>query len=168
MSRPLLPLSAITHTETTESSPVKETAEYYRIGLEIGLIPVPEAIIWIDDVLIRKTNPDMALIEASLAGSRGAYAVADELAGVEGYALRENVTPRLLARMFVMLSSDAEAVGQIVGWLDRMAKEDYSPTPQAKAEMQGLETDFYLADEGIYSRVDVVTENLRTFLKWYA
>ncbi len=168
MSKPLLPLSVSEQMKTAEPSLLKETAEYYRIGLAIGLISTAEAMTWIDSVLICETEPDMALIEASLSGSRGAYAVADELAGVEGSALREAVARRLLARMSVLLSSDAETANQIVGWLDRMADEDYAPTPQAKAEMEGLEEDFYLANDGIYSSVAEVTEELRTFLQRYA
>ena len=161
MNKPLLPLSVSEQMKTAEPSLLKEMAEYYRIGLELKLISVSEAMTWIDSVLICDTEPDMALIEASLSGSRGASTVADELAGVEGSALREEVARRLLARMSVLLSSDAETAKQIVGWLNRMADEDYAPTPQAKAEMQGLEEDFDLAYDGIYSRVAEVTEELR-------
>lgn len=44
MPQPLLPLAALENAAATEPSVLKEWAEYYRIGLELGLISIAEAI----------------------------------------------------------------------------------------------------------------------------
>ncbi len=67
---------------------IKETAEYFRHGLHLGLHTVVETMVWLDVVIAEEPVPDIAIIEAALSGSRGPIAVADWLAQVPGTYVR--------------------------------------------------------------------------------
>jgi hypothetical protein len=87
---------------------IKTTAEYYRRGLLLRLDILSDAMVWIDATLITEPDPDIALIEASLCGSKGSIAVADWLAQIPGEADQKTVARRMLSAMLARIDRDPE------------------------------------------------------------
>lgn len=151
-------------------SNLKEMAECYRIGLKLGMFCVPEVMAWIDSVLLAEPEPDIALIEASLCGSRGPSAVALELGGVSGPCHREAIRQCLLSAMHALLTADRRKAPSVAHWLEHLASHEIivDADEAAYGEMLSLAEYHYLAKEGIVGNVEEVTDQILQFLARYA
>jgi hypothetical protein len=141
--------------------PVKETAEYFHYGLMLGLHSVRDAMAWIDTIIDAEPVPDIALIEASLSGSRGPRAVADWLAQVPGEFDKQKVAKLLMRAMLERLNQDPEQAQRIARWLYEMALE---APDEAENEMWYFDDALELASDGIYGDVNEIRNELVTFL----
>lgn len=103
---------------------LKEDAEFYRLALDAGLCPVEEAIAWCDAVIMEEAEPDQAIIDASLEGSNGAYAVARALRNVEG-EFEEIVVLRRLFRHMRDLLVRERSYGYRIGMKLTTMASDY-------------------------------------------
>jgi hypothetical protein len=143
---------------------IKTTAEYYQRGLLLGLDILSDAMVWIDAMLITEPDPDIALIEASLCGSKGAIAVADWLAQVPGEADKKTVSRRLLSGMLARIDHEPEAALQVAYWLYCMAADEELPDLAGEGSMWLFWDDFDLAVKGINGDLEALHAELRGFL----
>lgn len=146
---------------------IKETAEFFRYGLMLGIHIAIDAIAWLDTVLIADPAPDIALIEASLCGSRGPVAVADWLKQVPGKFDRKMVARRLCSEMFVLLRKDRTQAPVVAHWLYQMALDDFAPDKEAEQEMWYFDDALILARGGMYGDVAEINDELERFLSHY-
>lgn len=136
---------------------IKTTAEYYRRGLLLGLDLMPEAMVWIDSILVSEATPDIAMIEASLCGSHGPFAVADWLAQVPGEIDRPMVARRLLYGML-------PRIPEVTHWLYEMAGEGDWPDLAGERQMGSFWDEYDDAVNGIYGDPEEIYRELRAFL----
>ncbi len=135
----------------------KTTAEYYRRGLLLGLDLMAETMAWLDNLLLMEETPHIALIEASLSGSRGASAVADWLAQLPGEADKRMVARRLLYGMLPLIP-------EVTHWLYEMAKEDDWPELAGERQMRFFWDEYDDAADGIFGDPEEILKELRAFL----
>jgi hypothetical protein len=146
---------------------IKTTAEYFRRGLILGLHSVANALAWIDMILITEPTPDIAIIEASLCGSRGPIAVAEWLAYTPGVFDKRTVARRLLGAMHVWLSQDRAKAAKVAHWLYQMALDGDTPDGVAEERMWYFDDAFGLATDGVYGNAEELCEELIAFLAQY-
>jgi hypothetical protein len=149
------------------SGEIKEGAELYRRGLLLGLLSVSDAITWLDVVIASEAKPDIAIIEASLSGSRGPIAVADWLKEVPGPFDERAVAGRLLGKMHGGLVDGALPPATVTRWLFQMAMDGDAPDDQAEGQMLGLDDELSLAADGIVGSVPEIRDRLEQFLRAY-
>jgi hypothetical protein len=136
---------------------IKTNAEYYQRGLIMGLDLLAETMAWIDQTLVTEAVPDIALIEASLCGSQGPYAVADWLAQLPGEADKRMVARRLLYRMLPLIP-------EVVHWLYDMASDDDWPDLAGEGQMWSFWDEYDDAVSGVYGNLEEIRKELRAFL----
>ena len=151
-----------------DAAPIKETAEFYRYDLLIGLHSVSDAMEWLDAFLIAEEEPDIALIEASLAGSQGYYIVADRLGEVPRTFDKSAVARRLCGKMLTYLRQDPARLQTVVRWLYEMTRDEYAPDEEAESEMVCLDDSFDMAIGMVYGSVEEVYKETEEFLARYA
>ncbi|RYG66191.1 hypothetical protein EON80_15920 [bacterium] len=122
------------------NSAIKAEAEFYRIALEFGLCDPAEAIVWCDSVIMAEAAPDIAIIEASLTGSRIKHALIKELAQVAGTADPEVIKRRLFGAMHTLLLENRDNAPRVAECLYGIADENGDYPPMDEPEMW----DFYL------------------------
>jgi hypothetical protein len=85
---------------------MKEQAEFYRASLRLGLVKISDVIAWCDSVIMAEASPDIGIIEASVSGSQGVYAVVDALSQVQGDFDKRAVNKRLFRSMYDLVNQD--------------------------------------------------------------
>ncbi|MCW3051984.1 MAG: hypothetical protein JWN14_1154 [Chthonomonadales bacterium] len=143
---------------------IKTTAEFYRRGLLMGLDLLAETMAWIDQTLVTEAVPDIALIEASLCGSQGRYAVADWMAQIPGECDKTMVVRHLLGRMLLIIDRDPAHIPDVTHVLYQMAGEDDWPDLAGERCMWSFWDDFDLAAIGRYGDPKEVIAEMRAFL----
>jgi hypothetical protein len=88
-----------------EAPSTKETAEFFKMMLLAGWVQRTAVVAWADSVLVNQAEPDPALIDISMSGSRPIHEVFSSLDEVRG-----SLRPVIPARMFMAyLSIEYEA-----------------------------------------------------------
>ena len=147
---------------------MKGQAEIYRRGLLLGLFKKSEVIAWCDTIIMAEAAPDLAIIQASMAGSKGVNAVAQALAEVPGDYDRQVVIAQLLAVMRELLRQDRTQAPNVARWLYEMAMDDNVPDATARADMVYFWDTIDLALNGVLGDVEALTGELLQFLNKYA
>jgi len=147
---------------------IKEQSEVFRRGLLLGLFRVLPVIAWCDSVIMAEPSPDVAIIEASLAGSRGADAVARALSEADGDFEESKVISALFRPMLDILNANAKQASTIGEWLYRMVQNGWAPNEEVEADMINLPEDMDMAQEGICGNLEAVTNEMRRFLEKYS
>jgi len=147
---------------------IKEQAEVFRRGLLLGLFRVPPVIAWCDSVIMAEPSPDVAIIEASLAGSRGADAVARALSETDGDFEESKIISALFRPMLDVLNADAKQASTVGEWLWRMVQKGWTPDEDAEVDMNNLPEMVDMAQEGIGGDLEEVTNEMRSFLEKYS
>jgi hypothetical protein len=147
---------------------LKETAEYYRVGVLVGFVRMADAIAWTDSVIAAEDDPDIALIEASMCGHKRPEDFASALAQLAGVANRNTVIQRLLKSMYDAVVQDKSQAQHIAHCLYMMAIEGYAPDQEAQSYMMGIEDELYLVEGAAPKYIQKVVEELINFLRPYA
>jgi hypothetical protein len=129
---------------------LKTTAEYYRRGLMWDLDLLDEAMAWIDQRLVVEAEPDIALIEASLSGSQGRFAVADWLAQVPGEFNPQMVARRLLVGLLQEIDRHPEKIFEAANGLYEMAIADDWPDLEGEDRMRSFDDELIMASSHIH------------------
>ena len=146
----------------------KEQAEIYRYGLPLGLFEVSDVVKWCDFIVMAEPSPDIGIIEASIAGSKGAYAVASALSEVQGEFDKVLVIRHILGAMYEVLRVNRTKAPLVARLLYRMASDNDFPDDDTETEMWRFWDEVDLAVEGIHGDVEEVTDDLLRFLKRYS
>ena len=141
--------------EFSESMPseklnMKETAEFYRLALGLGLVTVGEAIAWCDAVIAAQDDPPLAILRASMVKGKKHNGVENELALLEGEFDEAAVLRRLFAKMYELLSHDPAQMKRILNALISLGTDNPSLDEETKAEIRHFHIYEDLCDENIF------------------
>ncbi len=156
------------NSRSSEHKDMKEQAEVFRVGLLLGLFKLSDVIAWCDSVIMEEATPDIAIIEASISGSKGVNAVANALSEVEGEFNKRSVTKLIFRSMYDSVNQDRKQAPQIAEWLYRMAFDYGAPDEEAESEMTYYYDAIDLAVDGIYGDAEKLTEKMLQFLHEYS
>lgn len=144
---------------------MKEQAEFYRVGLLLGLISLSDAVAWCDSIITAEEAPDIGIIEASISGSQGVSAVAAALTQVEGEFDYRTVTKRIFRAMYDLVKNDRSQAHEVASMLYQMASENDLPSLDCEAEMWAFCDAIHLAAEGILGDKDKLIDEMVDFLE---
>jgi hypothetical protein len=143
---------------------IKETAEYYRQALILGLVGNSEVIKWIDSVIEEEKNPDISLLEASMAGSKGTEEVTHWLEQVPGSFNQPEVMRRLLETMYNTVVGDRASAFRIISLLYEAHLLGELPEGMGQ-RISHYEYALDLATEGIAGNIDEIIDDFEIYLK---
>jgi hypothetical protein len=144
---------------------MKEQAEFYRAALLLGIIQIKDVIAWCDSIIIEEELPDIAIIEASMSGSKGVNAVADALSGVKGGFDKRVVTKHIFGSMYDFVSQDRKQAPKVARQLYHMAIDNDVPSDEAEPEMWYFWDAIDLAVDGIHGDEEKLIDEMLQFLK---
>lgn len=147
---------------------MKEQAEVYRVGLLLGLFKLSDVISWCDSIIMAEASPDVAIIEASISGSKGINAVSNALSEVNGEFNKRLVTKVIFRSMYDLVNRDRKQAPQVAEWLYRMAFDYGALDEEAKSEMTYYYDAIDLAVDCIYGDVEELTDRMLQFLQEYS
>lgn len=132
--------------EATELySSEKEDAEFYRLSIQFGLKTVQEAVVWCDSIIVAQDAPEIAIIEASLLGSKSKYWMLEALKQVPGQANPQSLKRRIFKEMYSVLLEDRKQATPISRMLWDIATEQIDFPSVDEPEMWGYYDDLYIA-----------------------
>jgi hypothetical protein len=146
---------------------MKNEAEFRRVALNLGLYTVAEVIAWCDEIIMAQDHPDIAIIEASLYGSDGCWAVSSVLMGVEGKIDKPAITRRFLHWFLEIITCDRSKAEDVAKHLVDLEYEDYG-VPNAVTSVEDYVVRFYYAfDEDVNDPegIEKLTNEIIRFLK---
>lgn len=144
---------------------MKERAEAYRAALLLGIIQIKDVTAWCDSIIIEEELPDIAIIEASISGSKGVNAVADALSGVKGESDKRVVTKRIFGCMYDFVSQDRKQAPKVARQLYHMAIDNDVPNDEAEPEMWYFWDAIDLAVDGMHGDEEKLIDEMLQFLK---
>jgi hypothetical protein len=144
---------------------IKESAEYYRVGVLIGLIDKAEAIAWVDSVILAEDQPELELIEASMCGSKRLPDFSTTFARIGGTANRHIVIRQLFKTMLAIVERDRFKAKLVTRYLELMVIEGYAPSTQAEGYMRGIDDEFSFSEAWSSQQRDNLTKGLIDFLQ---
>lgn len=147
---------------------MKEQAEFYRVALLLGIIQIENAIAWCDSIIMKEESPDIAIIEASISGSKGATAVADALSEVKGEFDKRIVTKRIFGSMYDLVSQDRKQALKVARLLYHMAIDSDLPDEEVEPEMWYFDDAIYLARDRVYGDEEKVIDEMLQFLRTHS
>ena len=149
---------------------LKTEAEIMRICLELELISKSEVISWADNVVAKTDQPDLAVIEVSLAKNHYINDILKVLEDVGGTIDLARLYQEVFALMKTKLQPDPDSETLIARALFRMAINGDVPDKSAAEEMYRFYDDLDLARYGYYKNrtVEDVRKQLRSFLNRYS
>jgi hypothetical protein len=146
---------------------IKDTADFFRLGLVTGLIDKPSVVAWADSVIEERQEIDPAIIDVCLAGSRPVGEMISMLRQVKG-SMRPEVSLGMLLAYAAEIHRDRnERTGQIVLGLFRLTRMEDLPQ-DVEMKLHRLDDGLYLAREGYYGSKSSVTMALQDWLSEYS
>ena len=146
----------------------KTYAEILCTCLEFGLIPLSDVISWADKQIEQSSEPDITLIELSMAGTLDIPVVAKLLRDVPGELFLDQVYQGVFSCMRATLIDQPEAESGIVHALYKMAMAGDIPDKAASSQMFWFYDALDLAKCGYTGDIEEVRSKLHTFLDHYS
>jgi len=144
---------------------MKEQAEFYKAALLLGMVQIKDVIAWCDSIIMAEETPDIAIIEASISGSKGVNAVADALSAVKGEFDKRAVTKRIFGSMYDLVNQDRKQAPKVARQLYHMAIDNDVPSDEAEPEMWYFWDAIDLAIDGVYGHEEKLIDEMLQFLK---
>lgn len=146
-----------------EKPNIKEIAEFFRIGLRVGLSIPSNIVRWADAIILAEDKPDISIIEVSLAGGRQNKMI-DALRDVKGEIRPDYLIKLMLAYCLKHLKAKQGDADSFTGLLYRLkcasdVSEDMDYT------LTWLDDELYLAREQILGTVEQSMDEIISFLK---
>jgi hypothetical protein len=145
-------------------SVLKEQAEVLRIGLVAGVRTTRDAVTWADGLIAAQSQPDLSLLNVSLAGSRSAAEMSTLLDEVPGDCDRVEVMRGILADLLHLLEREPQRADDIARWLYLWSVNGDLPDPPFGWEANALDDTFDLARRTIIPREEAMRQ-LLVFLR---
>jgi len=140
-------------------------ADYYRYGIELGILGFEKAMVWADKIIALESEPDVEIIDVALASPRGRNGVMDALKAVKGVRDPQLAGKMLLRDLQVQLQNGCplKAISRkasMVTWVTQM--------PEAiRWQFDRIDDDISLAEQGIYDDVEHLSIELNSILTQY-
>jgi hypothetical protein len=158
------PFITMSNDRSLESPTRKEVAEFFRLGLRLGLFDTSPIIKWADSIIEQEDKPDISIIDVSLAGSRGINETITCLGEIKGH-LREDVPVELLLAYFRRkLVSGQLNIDSVAAMFYSLAK-----MPEVTGDVAGalhvLDENLSMAEDGLCGSVEEALDDIKCFLE---
>jgi len=156
---------------------IKEKAEYFKIGLMLGVHTVLDVVRWADSEIERSGKPLYFFIELSLMEHSGPKDVRSKLnefeRSLDKSRVLRKILPKLLGRMYGVLSQHPEKGPLFANNLYQLYLEldqefGHAGLPEELYPMLALDDQYLLARQGIDGTEHQVLWSFLAFLKPYA
>jgi hypothetical protein len=142
---------------------VKEYAEFFRLGLCVGIIRTQEVARWADSMIEKEDKPPIEVIEVTLACNRNANETISCLRQVKG-EVRPDVPINLLAAYLLKrLQENGIDHGKAIRALYKASWS--GGDSELELEIMMLEDSWCLAEDGIYGNPDDLKKEIDLFLE---
>jgi hypothetical protein len=144
----------------------KDAYSYFRMGLVTGIVDKQSLVEWADNEIVRNPEPDRAMFELSLSGSRPHSQTIWLLHEFERGADYSLSLSLLLARAGILLEQDPEQASAIIMGLRLLNEEEYFPK-DVRSNIADLRDHLDRYEQASIPFDDLV-ERLSEFLNKYA
>jgi len=140
-------------------------SDFFRYGIEMGILDFNEAISWADSVIQESPEPSGEIIDLALSRPRGRNGVLEALAAIPGERSPQAAGKLLLAVLGHRLSAGWELKvisrqSLDVAWVTLQPEE-------IRLELDRINDGIYLAESGAYGTIEECTRELRDALSIY-
>jgi len=137
--------------------PDPQACEAKRLELIAGIVSVADVVAWADDLITQSDTPGDQLIRLSLSGDSHPFDVVSLLREMSGGCDAIMAIRSLLGRMQGLLVEDPSRARGFARALYEVAHEHFPDLPDDLGWLCGIDEDFYLAEEGIWTHAQVVS-----------
>ena len=140
-------------------------ADYYRHGIELGILSFDQAISWADRIIEVEEDPAAEIIELALSSPRERNGVLEALGEIKGMR-KPHVAGAMLLRDLYGRLKEGESIKLIarealnVAWATKLPEE-------IRWEFDHIDDDISLAEQGIYSDLEGCERELEKLLAKY-
>lgn len=113
--------------KTTTFHTTRQAMSYFRMGLVTGLVTIEELVDWVDRELLRRPDPEEALLTLSLSGRLPHSQLLWLLSDFEGEPDYGRPLTLLLARAADLLRQEPDRLPEIIMGLRLLNEEEYFP-----------------------------------------
>jgi hypothetical protein len=147
-------------------SELKTAAEIWRRRLRDGLVSPDDVKEWADEVIAEIEDPDMWLIDVSMAPSK--VELNEALERAPGEADARAVFSGIITPLKDLLARRPDLDSEIARALFHMHAQGDVPVNEALGEMAGFWDDIDLARDGIYGDREEARHRLEEFLEYWS
>lgn len=148
---------------TAEANRPKDIADFFRLGLLGGIVPILEAIAWADGIIAASDSPEEAAIDLSLSESQGRLAAIDALGAFTGASDDTLPTHLLLARCNELVRLGQSDELTLLSALRGLPLYD-----DIYDRVDSLDDAKYLAEHEHYGTLDDIRADVREFLSRFS
>ncbi|WP_020407999.1 hypothetical protein [Hahella ganghwensis] len=140
-------------------------ADYYLIGIQLGILNYEQAISWAEGVVEEQKEPPVEIIEVALSQPKGRNGVMDALRDVEGERNLQWSGAMLLSDILQRLVADGDLQSLIkmaigVSCLTKLPDDFYW-------ELDRIDDEFSLVEQGVLFSMDDCRKRLHDTLSTY-
>ena len=144
----------------------KDIAEFYRLGLLVGLCEPSSVALWADSIVAAEQSPHIAFIELCCGGSQPASAVQTLLADVPGQVTDGLPAHMLLGHASRLVTSRSFTPEQLMRRLYGISSLETFPE-RIYDELVRFDDEYSLARDGAYGTLAEADHDFSTFLADY-
>jgi hypothetical protein len=148
---------------TAEATRPKDIADFFRLGLLGGILPVHEPVVWADSLIAASDSPELAALELSVSEAQGRLAAIDALKAFAGPSDDTLPTHLLLARCHQLVCSAQSDEFTVLSALRGLPLPD-----DIYSRIDSLDDAKHLAEHEHYGTLDDVRADVREFLSRFA
>ncbi|MEI5907078.1 hypothetical protein WAK64_08410 [Bacillus spongiae] len=144
---------------------IKLTAEVYRLGISLGLLPKEEVIKWADKVIEQMDDPPYEIIEVSLSSKKKLEDIVFILMDVKGEFDNE-LPPKIILGLLKETLNMTQDMSNVINILDMLIEHLPHSCEWIETEIHYLSDGYYLAEQSIGEHKDILND-LRRFLNQF-
>jgi hypothetical protein len=147
-----------------EKPNIKEIAEFFRLGLRIGIFAPSTVIQWADSIIMAENKPDISIIEVSLSGAGGLNKTIDSLNEIKGEIRSDYPAKLMLAYCWKKLRTKDWTEDFFSGLLYSL-KNASEVSEDVEIALMNLDENLSLAEDGVYGTVKEAMNDIMKFLE---
>ena len=142
----------------------KEMADYFKLGLRLGLLDQSPVIIWADALIHAQEKPDISIIELSLSGGRSLNDTIACLGNIKGEANTDTAIKLTLAHLWREVKTGRMSLDAASVILYRL-KDLATAQSDVIDKICTLDENLSLAEDGVYGSIEEALNEIRDYLK---
>ncbi|MBO1581659.1 hypothetical protein [Bacillus sp. XF8] len=147
---------------------VKEMAEVYRIGLQIGIFSKADIINWADQTIEKLDYPSNEIIEVSLSSNDKLVDIASKLKNIKGRYDKKLPLKIILGLLWEKFIVCEENVLEIKFFISSLVQYDCcEELDDVHTKLYNFNEEIYLATENIYGNLENISQEIKEFLSIY-
>ncbi|KAB2399921.1 MULTISPECIES: hypothetical protein [Bacillus cereus group] len=146
----------------------KETAEVFRIGLQIGLFSKTDVITWADQTIELLDNPSNEIIEVSLSSNDKSVDIVSKLKNIKGIydeKLPVKIILGLLWKKFILNKENALKIQPFI--FSIVHSNCFKGFDQIDEQLYNFNEKITLAADNIYGNLEDISLEIKKFLSIY-